>query len=155
MIVERTSLGADPSDPTLCIWKERSDTSRSYFSRFSQGMAPEGLSALRQGMADLFAGTRSEFKAEYMGPSVSGNRFEYEATWRRLGAETIMIAGKSMATIVFEQTSRGIRGNTSHSVWKLWYAPEVGNWVKNETVSGGGRGRSFDGDWTVHKIIEP
>lgn len=154
-IRERTSQGADPGNATLCLSKSGFSTSSMYFGMFSSGMAPEGLAALRQGMAELLAGSKTEFTARYQAGSSGGRQFMYESTWRRLGTEPLTIASRPVTAVAFERANRGLDGNTFAGTEKLWLDPATGLWVKRARVSGGERDPNFAIDWEITKIVAP
>ncbi len=155
MAETRTSQGADPSDPLLCVSKRSLTTTALHYGFYNRNISAEGLAKLRQGMADLFAGRTESFTAVFDSHSTSGGRFTYEDTWKRLDPETLTIAGKSISAVPFERTQRGMAGNRFQGVEKRWYDPASGVWVKRMRVSGGEQSQAFLVNWEVTKITAP
>jgi len=153
-INERTSLGADPADPTLCISKSGFTTTETYYSRFSRNIGAEGLAELRQGLADLFAGRKEQFTSRFQTASAGGGRFTYEQTWCRLGSEAIGLAGRQVQTVVFEKAERNLEANFQ-GVEKIWYDPTSGVWLKRMATAGGETSRNWAINWEVTRITEP
>jgi len=138
----------------LCKTKRGFSTGEFYYGRFSNNISPDGLAALRQGFADLLAGTRTQFTTRYETAASGGNRFTYEDTWRRIGIETITIAGQPIAAVAFERAQQNL-GAIFQGTEKLWYDPSSGVWVKRTKTAGGETSQNFAIDWEVSKISVP
>lgn len=150
MLNDQVSVGPDPDDPTLCRWKRGFTTAESYFGLVSR-TTTEGLAELRAGLQDLFSGKRTEFTVRKSAIAVGGGRNDYDDTWKRLPDAVITVAGRTINTVVFQNTPRALTFPTS-SVQTLWYDPALGVWVKRDVVVH--PGNRWGEPWEVVKITQ-
>jgi hypothetical protein len=151
-INERTSLGSEAGDPLTCISKRGFATTESLYGFYNKNVSAQGLVDVRRGFGELFAGQKTEVTVRFDAASTGGGRFTYEDTWKRLGSETLTIAGKPISAIKFERTQLNLT-NPFKGSYHAWYDPASGVWVKLKTIQ---VDRNVpDSDYDVVKITEP
>ena len=150
MLTDQASLGPDPGDPTLCRWKRGFTTTETYFGLVGR-TTTDGLPELRAGLQDLFSGRRTEFTVRKSALAVGGQRNEYDDTWKCLPDAVITVAGRTINTVVFQNTPRALTFPSS-SFQTLWYDPALGIWVKRDVVVH--PGNRWGEPWEVVKITQ-
>ncbi len=126
---ETTNLGPMPDDPVKCRWKRGFSTGGNLFGFWGFETAD-----IRRGMTELFAGA-AEVSFKYQGGGSGGGQWTYEDTWRRMGTETVTIAGAPVVAHVFQRTNHN---QTMGGKWvfRLLFDPASGEWVKRTLVEG-------------------
>ena len=150
-ITDWTSLGAEPTDPTLCLRKQGFTTTERYFGIYGQNTVGSSAAELKKAMMDIIAGTRTDFSFRYK--LNQGEGWNFEDKWTRVGAETLTIDGKKIETLVFEQTQQNLTRPFKGTA-KWWLDPLSGIVLKRAVVSAEPNypwGEQFE----VTKIVSP
>ena len=97
------------------------------------------LADVAPAMAQLFPATvgKSANFVFYGSPVGSGTLSQrYTENWRVLGGEEIKLGSRSVRTIVFYREAAGAdTSNTSLIRYKLWFAPDLGVWVRSDVTA--------------------
>lgn len=148
-INDRTNLGPESADPFTCGWKRGFTTGASIYGLYGADASEMKGADIRRGMGELFAGG-ADVSFRFQSATTAGGQSMFEENWRRVGVETLTTSGAAVPTHVFLRTS--VNKNTGNKwVWRYWYDPVSGEWVKRTLVEG----NTTTQDYVVSKLPAP
>ena len=135
--VTKLSMGPDPSDPTLCMYRLNGQRSIELFSvwRVSSTEPPGEIADMRTALATVLGGptgTTATVHQEravneyFLGDPGFVPKTGWRFTFRNAGTESISIAGKPYETVKLSVTGQGEFRNLYSSTGYLWLEQTTG-----------------------------
>lgn len=133
--VEGTYQAVDPADPVSCRIVTSAGEAKTLLDNFFDAKSLSGEEAIRKGMDGLLSKhkDRAEFEVATIGSLYRPDR----ETWKRLGTEILRIGNQFVRTVRFERVRQVMTNSSGYQdvgVWKLWYDPATGIFVRSEPV---------------------
>lgn len=148
--------GTDPDNHSLCkgVFGNRTAFRLLYNYWDTKHIIPEEVAP---DMTKLFPTTKGKSVqfVHHGSPIGSANLSQrYIERWRILGGEDVALGSQSVHTVVFEREAAGTDGsNTSLMRYRLWFAPDLGVWVRSDATSV--RGTTVPQSFLVADVVVP
>jgi hypothetical protein len=134
-LLNRSFLGESLSDPAWCVYlNDKGNKSGSYYGILSRNIPAEE----KEQFGQLISGQISKFsiimsqhivtRTGHAGPS------EVEKTWRRVGTEQVVIAGRAINALVVDGEVQSRSGHSYQIIQRFWFDLDLRMWVKGQVI---------------------
>jgi hypothetical protein len=142
--------GASPSDPYVCNRQNYKNEPEARLFNFYL-LEDSSNAAVRAALTEILSGRKPSVKFDYTSPT----RYLSHETWTFLRREQVTIAGKAIATVVYDRETTYETRGAFHGHFVQWLDPKNGLWVKGESNFISGQVSGQPPSYQDHSITLP